>query len=93
LVLLLPPLRRSRWNRFTWTGIYAGGYVGGLWSKVDGNFLSRPPASWETAPALVGGAILGLQYQWGNFVFGAEGREGADLIRGKSPPVRVALPR
>ena len=65
---------------FTWTGVYGGGYVGGLWSKTDNNFVYAPPASWQqTASVGVGGGILGAQYQWGNVVFGVEGNVGATL--------------
>jgi len=65
---------------FTWTGVYGGGYIGGLSSKTDSDFVFPPPASWEqTASVGVGGGILGFQYQWGNFVFGAEGNVGGTL--------------
>jgi hypothetical protein len=32
---------------FTWTGIYAGAFVGGMWAKTDSDFVFPPPASWE----------------------------------------------
>src|SRR5271168_4142117 len=62
---------------FTWTGIYGGGYIGGLWAKTDSNFVFPPPSSWEQSASVgIGGGIVGIQYQWGNLVLGAEGNVG-----------------
>jgi outer membrane immunogenic protein len=68
---------------FTWTGLYAGAYVGGMWAKTDSDFVFPPPASWQqTASVGTGGGIIGVQYQWGNLVFGAEGNLGGALSSG-----------
>jgi hypothetical protein len=49
---------------FTWTGIYAGAFVGGMWAKTDSDFVP-PPASWEQSASVgIAGAIVGVQYQW-----------------------------
>jgi outer membrane immunogenic protein len=62
---------------FTWTGIYGGGYIGGMWAKTDSNFVFPPPSSWEQSASVgIGGGIVGIQYQWGNLVLGAEGNVG-----------------
>jgi outer membrane immunogenic protein len=72
---LAPPL-----PAFTWTGIYGGGYIGGLWAKTDNDFVFPPPASWQQSASVgVAGGIVGLQYQWGSLVFGAEANVGQIL--------------
>src|SRR5271169_6897628 len=44
---------------FTWTGIYGGGYIGGLWAKTDSNFVFPPPSSWEQSASVgIGGGIV-----------------------------------
>jgi outer membrane immunogenic protein len=68
---------------FTWTGIYGGGYIGGMWAKTDNDFVSPPPASWQqSASVVIAGGIIGIQYQWGNLVLGAEGNAGKALSNG-----------
>jgi len=58
---------------FTWTGLYAGGFVGGLWSRTDNSFVFPPPATYnQTSTNGIGGGILGLQYQYNSLVLGAE---------------------
>jgi hypothetical protein len=66
---------------FTWTGIYIGGQIGYAWAPatstpldfdpvtgafVSGNLGSRPNG-------VIGGAHLGYQYQFNQFVLGIEG--------------------
>jgi outer membrane immunogenic protein len=66
---------------FTWTGIYIGGQIGYAWGAgnfdatgfdpvtgafVSGNLGSRPNG-------VIGGAHLGYQYQFNQFVLGIEG--------------------
>jgi hypothetical protein len=68
---------------FTWTGIYGGGYIGGMRSKTDNDFVSPPPASWQqSANVGIAGGIVGIQYQWGNLVLGVEGNAGGALSNG-----------
>jgi outer membrane immunogenic protein len=68
---------------FTWTGIYGGGYIGGMWAKTDNDFVFPPPASWQQSASVgIAGGIVGVQYQWGNLVLGAEGNAGWALSNG-----------
>ncbi len=65
---------------FTWTGIYGGGYIGGLWANTDNSFVFPPPASFnESTSTGIGGGIAGIQFQWGNLVLGAEANAGGVL--------------
>jgi outer membrane immunogenic protein len=65
---------------FTWTGIYGGGYIGGMWAKTDGDFVAPPPISWQQSASVgIAGGIVGIQYQWGNLVLGVEGNAGGTL--------------
>ena len=67
---------------FTWTGIYGGGYIGGMWAKTDNDFVFAPPASWQQSASVgIAGGIVGIQYQWGNLVLGVEGNAGGALSR------------
>jgi outer membrane immunogenic protein len=68
---------------FTWTGLYAGVAVGGMWAKTDSDFVFPPPASWQQSASVgVASAIVGFEYQWGSLVFGAEGNLGGALSKG-----------
>jgi outer membrane immunogenic protein len=68
-ILKAPPAPVSNWS-----GFYVGGSIGGLWDKIDGNFVFPPPASWSTTQSLgVGGGQVGLQQQFGSVVVGIEG--------------------
>jgi outer membrane immunogenic protein len=68
---------------FTWTGIYGGGYIGGMWAKTDNDFVAPPPTSWQQSASVgIAGGIVGIQYQWGNLVLGVEGNAGGALSNG-----------
>jgi outer membrane immunogenic protein len=68
---------------FTWTGIYGGGYIGGMWAKTDNDFVFPSPASWQQSASVgIAGGIVGIQYQWGNLVLGVEGNAGGALSNG-----------
>ena len=57
-----------------WSGIYLGGELGGFWSNIDGSFVNPPFATWNSGPSGgIGGAFVGVQQQFGNFVLGIEG--------------------
>ena len=72
-----------------WDGFYIGGNVGGLWTNYDsGSYevtvdqpqIIFPPITFDipshnsdTAAAVLGGVQVGLNKQWGHFVFGVEG--------------------
>jgi outer membrane immunogenic protein len=66
---------------FTWTGIYAGGQVGYAWAPDDFNFFGFDPVSRllvsstirNNPNGVIGGAHLGSQVQFNQFVLGVEG--------------------
>jgi len=68
----------------TWTGCYVGGNVGGGWARekyTDPLALPFPaPLANHTAEGVVGGGQVGCDFQFGNWVIGAQGMfDGADL--------------
>ncbi len=57
----------------SWTGLYIGGSIGHAWEDVLGAYIIAPPNRHDTSGTRVyGGAHIGLQYQFGMFVLGAE---------------------
>jgi outer membrane immunogenic protein len=72
---------------FTWTGIYAGGQVGYAWARDNANITSQnPPFFFFTADTrpqgVIGGAHLGYNLQFGQWVVGLEGTvDGTSLDR------------
>jgi outer membrane immunogenic protein len=67
---------------FTWTGVYGGGFIGGMWTHTDNSFVFPPPASFnQSASTGIGGGIIGAQYQWNSLVLGVEGNLAAALSR------------
>jgi outer membrane immunogenic protein len=63
-VYALPP--------FSWTGIYVGGNVGGVWAdgNVTDNFVGLSAST--SRSGFIGGGQLGFNYQINNIVLGAE---------------------
>jgi outer membrane immunogenic protein len=58
---------------YDWSGIYFGGQVGGVNSRIDWNFRDAFTDSFEQShTSFVGGGHVGLQKQWSLFVLGAE---------------------
>jgi outer membrane immunogenic protein len=56
---------------FCWTGFFVGGNVG--WAWVDTDFTDSNGNTFSiTNNAFIGGGQSGYNYQYGNFVFGAE---------------------
>jgi outer membrane immunogenic protein len=56
---------------FTWTGVYVGGQVGYQWGTSD---ISDPYDYTSLSPSgVTGGAHIGYNYQFGQFVAGLEG--------------------
>jgi len=63
---------------YSWTGLYLGGHVGGVWANVDYTHInnSTPPVVEgfsQNDSAVSGGIHGGGMYQWGNVVLGIEG--------------------
>jgi outer membrane immunogenic protein len=62
---------------YSWTGIYFGGFGGGLWSKTDTSFVFPPPATISQSSSQgIAGGIIGAQAQLGMFVTGFEANVG-----------------
>jgi len=65
---------------FSWSGIYIGGFVGGVTFRSERSYDAlgdhfMPPNSGVTndgAPAAVGGGMIGINWQVNNWVLGAE---------------------
>jgi outer membrane immunogenic protein len=76
------PLKAPPPVLFTWTGVYAGGFIGGDWSRTFNDFAFGLPATFnQSSDPGIGGGIVGLQYQFGSFVLGVEGNLGTTLTR------------
>jgi outer membrane immunogenic protein len=61
---------------YNWSGLYFGGSLGGAWGDSSFVFANGNPANPNPIDfdgSFAGGFHLGLQHQWGNFVFGIEG--------------------
>ncbi len=60
---------------FNWSGLYAGGNIGGVWSNVDHNLTFSTGATEKynfDKNSFAGGGQFIYQGQWGNFVIGTE---------------------
>lgn len=64
-----------------WTGLYLGGHVGGIWGDIDtdtlstagsNGFWSLPASSTLDPSGVLGGAQLGYNFQYSNWVLGVE---------------------
>src|SRR5579862_9577694 len=63
---------------YSWTGVYFGGFVGGLWSKTDNAFVFPPPGTIaQSSSQGFGGGFGGAQAQFQNLVIGVEAGVGA----------------
>ena len=80
--------------RYDWSGFYVGAQVGAAHGRITATDVTQPSGGFFTdlVPAgtegfkfrktgLAGGAHVGVQYQWGQFVLGAEGDWTATRIR------------
>ena len=72
-------------SAFTWTGFYVGGYAGYGWARSTATDIGDPFGTpwyilgheFSTAPtSFTGGGEVGYNYQWGQFVVGAEADVG-----------------
>jgi outer membrane immunogenic protein len=62
---------------FTWTGVYIGGQVGGVWGVH-----AFDPFTSERPSGVIGGAHLGYQVQFNQWIIGIEGSaDGTSLSR------------
>ncbi|RWH69175.1 hypothetical protein [Mesorhizobium sp.] len=55
----------------SWTGLYVGANAGGAFGKVDGDFTGILGSA--DIGNFTGGALVGANYQYGQWVFGVEG--------------------
>lgn len=78
---LMPAYKASSSMGYDWSGIYAGGHVGGGWDRNDiadpglgvvGTLVNVPVVQTVTGSGFLGGAQVGSNYQFGKFVIGAE---------------------
>jgi outer membrane immunogenic protein len=65
-VFVPPPL-------FTWTGLYVGGQVGYAWGKDNHTYTTLFGSSYNSPNGEIGGAHIGYNYQFNQFVIGVEG--------------------
>ena len=65
-----------------WAGFYAGGNVGGVWGNGTVSDSLYGLSTSATPSGLIGGGQLGLNFQYGFFVFGLEGE--VDLTNNNS---------
>ncbi|TPI66873.1 porin family protein [Mesorhizobium sp. B3-1-3] len=56
---------------YSWTGLYVGANAGGAFGKVDGDFIGIPGSA--DIGNFTGGALVGANYQYGQWVLGIEG--------------------
>jgi outer membrane immunogenic protein len=65
----------DRHHGYNWSGLYFGGSLGGAWGDSSFVFANGNPADPNPVDfdgSFAGGAHLGFQHQWGNFVLGVE---------------------
>jgi len=67
---------------YNWTGYYFGGFVGGLWSTSDSNFVTPPAANiHQTHTSGIGGTFFGAQAQYSWWLVGIEFGVGEPFSR------------
>lgn len=60
---------------YDWSGVYVGASVGGAWGDIGWNYNNVgtvPNPNPQHVSDILGGAHVGIQHQWGNFVLGVE---------------------
>jgi outer membrane immunogenic protein len=84
---------------FNWTGLYVGGEIGGGWAHQQGTLNTGNrffPAGFEVAPlnasGVLGGAVLGYNYQYGPLVLGVEGTYDWGDLHGSATTQSPLLP-
>ena len=95
-----PPPAAAAAAPFHWSGLYAGGHFGYLWgrTRVDDNGITTEHNA--RTDGVIGGAMIGYNWQFGRVVFGVEGDFGWTNARGVGegepppppPPPPVLLP-
>jgi outer membrane immunogenic protein len=89
----------------SWTGLYAGVNVGGVWSNASTSLVANPVFFAGAAPLIngdgsvglnnsgfTGGGQLGYNWQTGQFVFGVEGDIGYTGINKSGAASRATAP-
>ncbi len=83
---------------FSWSGLYVGGHAGAAWTDFDSRWDPLPSAAAFTAQtqshgvsdtAFVGGALIGYNWQFQQWVLGVEGDFGTPLGLDKDWAYRV----
>lgn len=86
--LTAPAQAQSRW-----TGIYAGGSVGGAWTNIDWDYFNLPGQSVPRSPSgVIAGAHFGYQQQFGQWVLGAELAYTGGSINQTGPDAPIFAP-
>jgi len=58
---------------YNWTGVYVGGSAGWAHADINGEYISPPPDHHNSSSdSFIGGAHIGAQYQFNNWLVGAE---------------------
>lgn len=68
---------------YNWSGIYVGGFIGGLWGQKEWTFLNGNTTS-HTADGFFGGGQIGFNWQISNWVLGAQADFGWTNASGSS---------
>jgi outer membrane immunogenic protein len=67
---------------YSFTGMYFGGFAGGLWSSTNNTFVNPPPATIsQSSRTGIGGGFIGAQAQWSNWLIGIEVGAGVPFGR------------
>ena len=62
---------------YSWTGVYFGGFAGGLWGSTDNTFVNPPLATiHQSSRTGIGGGFFGAQAQYSWWVVGIEIGDG-----------------
>src|SRR3954469_12094038 len=71
---------------YDWSGFYAGAHAGYDWGRahvIDNGVLTENAVPMNGA---IGGALAGINWQSGSFVYGVEGDFGLSGLRGHGDP-------
>jgi opacity protein-like surface antigen len=71
---------------FSWTGFYFGGHFGYIWGRTEVDVSDATVTPGGATNGIAGGVIGGGNWQFGSYVLGVEGREGAASQKGTMQP-------
>ena len=79
-----PVLKAPIMALYSWTGCYFGAQIGYGWATANHSFDNGAPSDTSKPNGVVGGGLLGCNYQINTFVVGIEGDiEASDLMGGE----------